>query len=97
MATPTKPIRIPPTMSEEDRHYLEIKRNNQNNVYQLTVLFIELLRNNQGVGHRVLRVAFNQAHRYIFPEATKEKSKQPSQEPHANVMFDNHKINSLGE
>ena len=45
MATPTKPIRIPPTMSEEDRHYLEIKRNNQNNVYQLTVLFIELLRN----------------------------------------------------
>ena len=36
MATPTKPIRIPPTMSEEDRHYLEIKRNNQNNVYQCT-------------------------------------------------------------
>ena len=97
MATPTKPIRIPPTISEEDRHYLEIKRNNQNNVYQLTILFIEMLRNNQGVGQRILRVAFNQAHRYVFPEALKETVKTHNNEPHANIMFDTHKINTAGE
>ena len=32
-----------------------------------------------------------------FITANKEKAKANTQEPHANVMFDNHKINSLGE
>ena len=103
MSVPTlKPIRIPPTISEEDKKFLTIKRHNQNNVYQLTVLFIELLRKNQSAGQRLIRVAFNQAHRYVFPEVVKQqieeyKEKQEQPKSSNDCLFDNHKINSIGE
>ena len=87
----TKPVRTPPSLSEEDKQYLTIKRTNQNNTYELTGLFLGLLRLHESKGSRVTRVAFNQAHRYVFPND--EKNQIPPQ----HKSIEEVKINSMGE
>ena len=38
MALPKpKPVRVPPTLGEEDRDFLQIKRIVQNDTYQMTI------------------------------------------------------------
>ena len=87
----TKPVRTPPSLSEADKQYLTIKRTNQNNTYELTGLFLGLLRLHESKGSRVTRVAFNQAHRYVFPND--EKNQIPPQ----HKSIEEVKINSMGE
>ena len=87
----TKPVRTPPSLSEADKQYLTIKRTNQNNTYELTGLFLGLLRLHESKGSRVTKVAFNQAHRYVFPND--EKNQIPPQ----HKSIEDIKINSKGE
>ena len=64
---------------------------NQNNTYELTGLFLGLLRLHESKGSRVTKVAFNQAHRYVFPND--EKNQIPPQ----HKSIEEVKINSMGE
>tara|TARA_B000000557_G_scaffold251625_1_gene239063 strand:+ start:63 stop:353 length:291 start_codon:yes stop_codon:yes gene_type:complete len=87
----TKPVRTPPSLSEADKQYLTIKRTNQNNAYELTGLFLGLLRLHESKGSRVTRVAFNQAHRYVFPVDEKNENNDKYK------SIEEAKINSMGE
>ena len=81
---PLKPIRIPPSIGEEDREFLAKKRTSQNAAYQLTILFLDLLRKNQNVWgvEKLSRTAFNIAHRYCFPP---EETKVSTQNQHIDA------------
>ena len=68
-----KPVRVPPTLGEEDREFLQIKRIVQNDTYQMTINFLDLMRRNQDEtkGEKCFRTAFNQAIRHIYPPEVK--------------------------
>ena len=68
-----KPIRVPPTLGEKDREFLQIKRVVQNDTYQMTINFLDLMRKNQDEtkGEKCFRTAFNQAIRHIYPPEVK--------------------------
>lgn len=87
----SKPVRTPPYLSEADKQYLTHKRTNQNNTYELTGLFLGLLREHESKGSRITRVAFNQAHRFVFPI----EEKNENCEEHKSI--EDIKINSKGE
>ena len=70
MALPKpKPIRVPPTLNEEDRDFLQIKRIVQNDNYQMTINYIDLIRKNQDgtKGEKCFRTAFLTAIKYLYP------------------------------
>ena len=87
---PLKPIRIPPSINDEDRNYLAAKRSNQNATYELNALFIEFLRKHQSKGKRIIKVSFNQAFNYVFPKVENEKINTQNLE-------NEFQINSIGE
>ena len=73
-----KPIRVPPTMGDEDREYLQIKRIMQNDIHQMTIYFLDLMRKNQDntKGEKCFRTSFNAAIKYLYPpEAKVEEAK----------------------
>ena len=74
MALPKpKPVRVPPTLGEEDRDFLQIKRIVQNDTYQMTINFLDLIRRNQDdtKGEKCFRTAFNMAMKHIYPPEVK--------------------------
>ena len=74
MALPKpKPVRVPPTLGEEDRDFLQIKRIVQNDTYQMTINFLDLIRRNQDdtKGEKCFRTAFNMAIKHIYPPEPK--------------------------
>ena len=74
MALPKpKPVRVPPTLREEDREFLQIKRIVQNDTYQMTINFLDLMRKNQDdtKGEKCFRTAFNMAIKHIYPPEPK--------------------------
>ena len=64
-----KPVRVPPTLMEADREFLQIKRIVQNDTYQMTINFLDLMRKNQDdtKGEKCFRTAFNMAIKHIYP------------------------------
>ena len=79
-----KPIRIPTSIGEEDKEFLAKKRTSQNASYQLTILFLDLLRKNaelRGV-EKLSKTAFHIAHRYVFPP---EEAKVTTQNQHIDA------------
>ena len=68
-----KPIRVPPTMGEDDREYLQIKRIVQNDIHQMTIYFLDLMRKNQDntKGEKCFRTSFNAAIKYLYPPEAK--------------------------
>ena len=75
MALPKpKPIRVPPTLSEEDREFLQIKRIVQNDIYQMTINFLDILRKHQDgtKGEKCFRTSFNMAMKHLYPPEPKE-------------------------
>ena len=68
-----KPIRVPPTMGDEDREYLQIKRIMQNDIHQMTIYFLDLMRKNQdnNKGEKCFRTSFNAAIKYLYPPEAK--------------------------
>ena len=74
MALPKpKPIRVPPTLQEEDREFLQIKRIVQNDTYQMTINFLDLMRKNQDntKGEKCFRSSFGMAIRHMYPPEPK--------------------------
>ena len=68
-----KPIRVPPTLGEDDREYLQIKRIMQNDIHQMTIYFLDLMRKNQDntKGEKCFRTSFNAAIKYLYPPEPK--------------------------
>ena len=87
-----KPVRIPPSLSDEDKNYLAAKRLNQNNCYELVALYVELLRKHQDKGERILKSSFSQAFRYVFPPTEEEDKKHKT-----SIIEKQHLINTIGE
>ncbi len=89
---PLKPVRIPPSLSDEDKNYLAAKRLNQNNCYELVALYVELLRKHQDKGERILKSSFTQAVKYVFPPTEEEERKSKT-----SLIEKQHLINNIGE
>ena len=68
-----KPVRVPPTLMEADREFLQIKRIVQNDTYQMTINFLDLMRKNQDntKGEKCFRTSFNAAIKYLYPPEAK--------------------------
>ena len=58
---------------EADREFLQIKRIVQNDTYQMTINFLDLMRKNQDdtKGEKCFRTAFNMAIKHIYPPEPK--------------------------
>lgn len=76
MALPKpKPIRVPPTLIEEDREFLQVKRIVQNDTYQMCINFLDLMRKNQDntKGEKCFRTSFNMAIKHMYPPELKQE------------------------
>ena len=60
-------------MGDEDREYLQIKRIMQNDIHQMTIYFLDLMRKNQDntKGEKCFRTSFNAAIKYLYPPEAK--------------------------